>query len=854
MNVRMSITAAVAVVLASLSLNAVLQGNGWLGAGIGAVVVVAGAGIATRLSSVPAAVATSCTVLIAVVPLLAAHTWPLRTTGLVIVALTAASATGRRTLRSFAIVGGYLAALLIYLNLVFANAASFARTIPTDHSMAVLGRMVPVAFDEFKYSPPVPDIRPVSLVAAAGIGLIAIIVDIVAVRLRRPAVAGVPLLVLFSVPVASNLKTFGVLQTVAFAGALAGFLALLSADGRARLRMWGRLVTFRYVQSADEAGAGPDTRELAASGRRIGLAAICLAVIIPIILPAVHTRAVFGTTDNGKPRGVGAGLDAFLQVQQQLTEEKQQVLTYTTDADDPTEQYFQVYVLNYSAGRNNWLPEFPAGIGGTQPAIGSALPYGPQGQVPTTPTATIKTRVRIGEVAKGQGGPPAYLPVPYAPVDLNIGGTGWEELSGSLMILSAAEELSGLTYTVTSHEALPTPSDINNNPDSLFVPTNIQSQYGNYTGPDASKLLAIARLHTQGALTPLQLATDLQNWLESSAFTYSLKPNLPKSHWLLQFLTHDRRGYCQQFAWAMAVLARQVGIPSRIVIGYTSGSSLSGSRGRWQVTSADAHAWPELYFAGEGWLRFEPTPHGAGDQGTATVPGYAIGPSTGPSTTLPNGPSPSPSNPAGAAGAGKKASALNRITHAQAGAAGGLGGNPDVGLWLAIGIPVLVVLLLTWPAIIRLLTRRRRWLAAAGDAGLARAAWRELTDDLADLGLHCAPGETPRSVARRVCHQASLEPPTADALTRIATAEERASYARLALSGAGLASDVRAVRRAVAASVPRAQRLRARLLPASTLTAARHVLERAGGMLSWLDSSWPAVRRELQRALAHRSA
>ena len=320
MNLRISVTAAVAVLLASLSLNAVLQGNGWLAAGIGAVIVIAGAGIATRLSNLPAALAAAAVVLIGVVPLFFAPTWPVRATGLVIVALTAASATGWRVLRAFAVVACYLAALLIYLNLVFANAASFARIIPSYQSVAVLGRMVPQAFDQFRFSPPVPDTRPVSLVTAAGIGLIAIIVDIVAVRLRRPAVAGVPLLVLFSVPVASNLKTFGVLQSVTFGAALAGFLALLSADGRVRLRMWGRLVTFRYVQPADEAGAGPDTRELAASGRRIGLAAVCLAVIIPIILPAVHARDVFGTTDNGKPRGVGGGLDAFLGVQHDLTE------------------------------------------------------------------------------------------------------------------------------------------------------------------------------------------------------------------------------------------------------------------------------------------------------------------------------------------------------------------------------------------------------------------------------------------------------------------------------------------------------------------------------------------------------
>jgi hypothetical protein len=386
-----------------------------------------------------------------------------------------------------------------------------------------------------------------------------------------------------------------------------------------------------------------------------------------------------------------------------------------------------------------------------------------------------------------------------------------------------------------------------------LVPGTIQGQYGDYSGPDSSKLLTIAHAHTQGALTPLQAAVDLQNWLQSSAFTYTLRPNLPKTHWLRSFLTTDRRGYCQQFAWAFAVLARLIGIPSRIAIGYTSGTR--DKHGSWHVTSANAHAWPELYFPGEGWLRFEPTPHGAGGQGTATVPRYASGPSTGPGGAVPGGGSKTPANLGGSAGLGKRTPTLNHFTHVQPGEASAVTAQSDAGFWLAIGISVLLVMLVTWPALIRLGTRRRRWLLAQDDAGKAQAAWRELTDDLADLGLPCAPGETPRAVAGRITQQAILAAlPAEQALTRVAMAEERARYARLAVPGGRLAADVRTVRRAVAASVTPKQRLRARLLPASTLTAARHLVERAGGMLGWIDSSWPAVRRQLRRAVARRPA
>jgi hypothetical protein len=173
----------------------------------------------------------------------------------------------------------------------------------------------------------------------------------------------------------------------------------------------------------------------------------------------------------------------------------------------------------------------------------------------------------------------------------------------------------------------------------------------------------------------------------------------------------------------------------------------------------------------------------------------------------------------------------------------------DSDLWLAIGIPAAVFLLIAWPALIRLATKRRRWLTASGDAGLAHAAWRELTDDLADYGLGFTSAETPRAVARRVTRDAHLDESGIHAVQGISAAEERARYARLAAPGASLKTQVRIARRAISASVPRRQRLRARLLPASTLGAARRLTQRASDLLSWLDFSWPAMRRQLRAAL-----
>ena len=841
MNLRLSVAAAIAVVLASLSLSSVIASGGWIPAGIAATAVVAGAGLATRLSRLTSAAIVTVLVLAAVIPLLTRPGWGERAAGLAIVAVVALSATGQRLLRAVATVAGDLAALLLYLNLIFAHSSAYGFLIPSARSVSVLGDLWRSAFALFQYAPPIPDIPAVSLVTSAGVGVVAITVDLIAVRLRRPALAGIPLLVLYSVPVASNLKVFGAPQMVIFAISLAGYLALLSADSRERLRLWGRLVTFRHVQTADEAGAGPDTSELAASGRRIGLAAVCLAIVVPVILPTVHAHDIFGTNQTGNGAGATAAVSPLLTMQSQLEAKPSPVLSYTTTAADPHEQYFQVYVLNYSARHNRWQTSLSAD---DRSLNGGPLPWSPQGVTKTTKVTSVTTSVQISKNESG----PAVLPMPYAPQELYSAGGGWQETAGTLMVFSPTVSLNSLSYRVVSREADPKASAI---PDES-PPGAISAQYAGYTGPDSIRLQQIATAHTGGALTPLAQALALQRWFLSGAFTYSLKPDLPSGNWLLSFLTTDKRGFCSQFAQAFAVLARELGIPSRIAIGYTGGSPGLGRT--WEVTTADAHAWPELYFAGEGWLRFEPTPAGVRGQGTADVPTYAGG------APVAGGPAPGSggqTSPGGATGptSPDRRRILNRLAHETQGGTGGPaaarrahGGSLA---WVGIVVPVLLIGLVAWPMLTRQLTRRRRWYTARTDLSRAHVAWRELTDDLADYGLGAPPGETPRSLTRRVSAEAGLSPDAASALARITAAEEQACYARAPRPGDGLRADSATVRRAMAASVSRGNRLRARLMPASTVQAARRASQQASNMLSWLDESWPAFGRQL-RGLARR--
>lgn len=111
---------------------------------------------------------------------------------------------------------------------------------------------------------------------------------------------------------------------------------------------------------------------------------------------------------------------------------------------------------------------------------------------------------------------------------------------------------------------------------------------------------------------PVQAAFNIQNYLRTR-FQYD--PNAgaaPDEDAISQFLFRTKRGYCTQFASAMVILARDAGIPARLVSGYATGSYHNGV---FTVREADGHSWPELYFQQYGWVPFEPTP------------GYALDPS-----------------------------------------------------------------------------------------------------------------------------------------------------------------------------------------------------------------------------------
>ena len=148
-------------------------------------------------------------------------------------------------------------------------------------------------------------------------------------------------------------------------------------------------------------------------------------------------------------------------------------------------------------------------------------------------------------------------------------------------------------------------------PDRDALMTELFEDYSAFDG----RIRPYERLYRQaleivgGASTPYAATVALETWLRTAGgFTYDERPpqslSLPP---LVHFVTVGKRGYCQHYAGAMALMLRYLGIPARVAAGFASGR-YDSKREVWTVTDHEAHTWVEVWFDGYGWLPFDPTP------------------------------------------------------------------------------------------------------------------------------------------------------------------------------------------------------------------------------------------------------
>jgi hypothetical protein len=364
-----------------------------------------------------------------------------------------------------------------------------------------------------------------------------------------------------------------------------------------------------------------------------------------------------------------------------------------------------------------------------------------------------------------------WLPAPYAPVGLAAENDAVQHGfrvkvdDGSLHF--DALTYRGMTYTVTSDIPQPdldvlgrlddgTPSVVFrgavNGGDFAFdstAPSLEQRQL-----PDEERYVALpddldtgiaslARAQTRGLQTDFERAIALEEYFQSSSnFRYST--DVVPGHgatdlaaWLLDPESDNYHiGYCEQFATSMAVMARTLGIPSRVILGFGPGTTLDD--GRIVIRDRNAHAWVELWMPTQGWVQFDPTPRGDTVPTTDEIP-FDIAPYLEiPETTPPpfEGDLPDPriadDDPSAAIPDIPTDTPRNSIP------------LPNLPGWSYLAALAIVAAFGLLPGV----KRFRRWRRVRRlDYGDVSAAWFEIVDRLADLGDAPSSTETPAEIA-----------------------------------------------------------------------------------------------------------
>ncbi|HET9647167.1 MAG TPA: DUF3488 and transglutaminase-like domain-containing protein [Microlunatus sp.] len=627
---------------------------------------------------------------------------------------------------------------------------------------------------------PDPGVR---LMIVAAVGLLMAILDAIAIGLHRPAWALLPTAVVFAVPAVGLGTDTGVLS---FACIAVGYLGVLVADGFNTTARWTRGL------SRDSAeGYGTANPVVWRAAGLIGTPAVLGSVLLAMVLPLlVIPGGSFGS-------GVGGGgplqlADPTLDLRRNLHQPRDaEVIRYQTS--EANGEYLRMASL----------PRFSAaGWGNVQMRLtdGTTL-----GQIPGVNESGLPrrtTRIQILDFGS------EYLPLPYAPRSITADGQ-WAYDPNSLMVLSTdrvnrVDSTRQLSYSVVSADVAPSPQQLAGagvgNPADVDVTKPLPSDF-----PDSLRQLA-TRI-TQDARTPADKAAAIQAYLRSSRFTYSTDPQPGSGYQALEnFLLRDRTGYCEQFAASMAVLARAVGIPSRVAVGFLPGKRQTGDT--WSVSIHDMHAWPELFFAGYGWVRYEPTPASV----TGSAPAWTLEGVQQPSTTSSN--EPSQSTGASASASGDTASDAPSDV-ADPNAAGG-SGSSWLQTTLLAGLGLLGLLILAAPATLRLRRRATRLSPDAPPAERVESAWAEIRDTVTDYGGAWPDGQSPRVIGTRIGQR--LPPEESAAMSQVALLVEQSRYGRTFEDAEGtrrLAAMTQDVRRGLAQPQSRWRKLSAVLLPRS---------------------------------------
>ncbi|MFF9145353.1 transglutaminaseTgpA domain-containing protein [Streptomyces sp. NPDC014861] len=726
-------------------------------------------------------------------------------------------------------IGAQLLVGVVALTVVFAREQAVLGFLPGPLAVQRVAELFRLgAEDVGTYAIPAPDTEGIRLMVVAGVLAIGLLVDVLAVTFRRAAPAGLPLLALYSV--AAGLSGGGA-GRLWFLLAATGYLLLLLAEGRDRLAAWGRVFggTRRPGRAGAMAGSDGPSFAPVRTGRRIGAVAMGTALVVPLVLPGFSGGLLGDGGGGGAGAGRGGGgtiaaVNPLVSLQDNLRQpEDFEVLRYRTNAQDNSDLYLRLVALDQFDG-TSWKSS-------VRPieAVPKSLPW-PDG---------LSQSVRTSEVTSNFVASEAYdqkwLPMPFPAARVEAEGRWRFEPAGRMLVGDDKQTTKGVRYQVTSLDVQPTGELL---AAAGPAPERLRQEYTRVPGSLPDDVRTTALTVTAEARNDYERAVLLQDWFaKKGGFRYDVDVTSGTGTEAISRFLKDKEGFCIHFSFSMAAMARSLGIPARVAVGFMPGTKQSD--GSVSVGIRDAHAWPELYFEGAGWTRFEPTPSRGSTPAYTRRATPTAGP-TGPAqpsqeaSAQPSAaPRPSESCPAEMRRLGECGQDPAAVADSSS------GGGTDVLKAAGWTLGALLVLaLLCVPMLWRTRARARRLAPSGGPL----AVWREIGDTAWDYGVEPDEARTPRRTAERIVRTGELDGAAAEAVHRVAGAVEEALYAPSPPPVHGLARDAEQVRAGFRARASRGVRLQALFAPRSAVR------------LHWAASArWAHLKSRAAQATTRRS-
>jgi len=386
------------------------------------------------------------------------------------------------------------------------------------------------------------------------------------------------------VPAPTFLLWYFTVQRRYVLGAVCGGSALglfvLTGDAGAPLTLVGVVGIAGLVGFGELDRRGGDLRQAE------GVASVLAAMVVVSLLLSVVPG---GAADPLLPSGSGGGtiegnlLDTDEQVSVLGSVSLSPAVRFTVESDAPS--YWRVGAYDRYTG-GDWY------------RTGNVRPY--RGTLPAPPgesrtiTQTYETEAALG-----------VMPAAWRPTEVEGPMVDRTQVTPTGALRPAERLSAGTTYTVRSEVPDTTAADLQSAGGQY--PEAVVERYTQLPASTPERVGQFTTQLTANANTPYEKARVIERWLENNK-EYSLDVERPDGDVADAFLFDMESGYCVYYATTMTAMLRTQGIPARFVVGYTPGERVGENE--WVVRGLDAHAWVEVYFPDEGWVRFDPTPSG----------------------------------------------------------------------------------------------------------------------------------------------------------------------------------------------------------------------------------------------------